>query len=150
MKVRCATHADIPAAIRFGAAMQQESPRFSRLGYAPEKVEALARVMVERGGSFVAEKGDTIVGMMGGFVSEHFFSYDKVASDLMVYVAPEHRGGSAFYRLLTAFEQWAFVQGAVEIVLGVSTEIVTDQTIAMYERLGYKRLQSGCLVKRVT
>lgn len=152
--VRTATEADIPALIAMGRKMHAESPRFKSLAFSAEKCEALIRRLLDPlpqppGTVLVAVEGPQVVGMMGGFVVEHFFSHDRYASDLVVYVAPGHRGGSAFVRLVFAFEDWAASRGACEIVLGVSTELNPEATVAMYERLGYARLQGRSVLKRV-
>jgi GNAT superfamily N-acetyltransferase len=149
-KVRAATLEDIPTLVELGYAMQQESPRFAHLTYAPIKVAQSAKHMLtaDNGGVFVVEHEDVVIGMLGGYVLEYFFSHDKFASDLVVYVAPQHRGGSAFVRLIVAFEQWAIAQGVSEIVLGVSTEVEAERTASMYERLGYRRV-GLTFIKRV-
>lgn len=139
-KVRKAEQADIPALLAMGAAMHAESPRFSVMPYSEEKVYNLAVLLLntpEAGGILIAESGDIIVGMMAFVVGEHFFGPSRYASDLIVYVRPEHRGGSAFFKLITAFEKWADELGVDEKLLGVSTGVHPEQTIAALQRLGY-------------
>jgi GNAT superfamily N-acetyltransferase len=88
---------------------------------------------------FVAERERILVGMMAGFVFEHFFGFDKIASDYVLYVSPAHRGGTLMVRLVKAFESWAIGLGADEIAVGVSTEVDPQRTVMLYERLGYRR-----------
>lgn len=140
--VRLATEADIPAIVGLAKRMHGESPRFARLTFVPEKVAAAALAVVSgrvQGGALVAEKGRIIVGMMVGFVTEHFFGAEKTASDLAVYVAPEHRGGLIAVKLIRAFEQIARKAGAVELLLGISTEVAAERTLELYQGLGYRR-----------
>ena len=148
-KVRRAVGADFPTMVTMGQDMRDESPRFSRLGYSPDRcLELLAGLSVSpQGLVLVAEQDGVIVGMLLGLASRHFFSDDITASELVVYVAPEARGGSAAVKLIRQFEAWAVEQGAADIVLGVSTEVHADRTAQFYERLGYA--PSGIsLVKR--
>lgn len=150
MEVRTATEADVPELLEMGRAMHAESPRYRHRHYSPDKVEQFARRLVATGGTHVAEIDGRIVGMFAGFVVEDWFGNDRVASDFVVYVRPEHRGSSAFVRLVKAFEKWAAGQGAVEIAPGVSTEVDPDKTVALYERLGYRALGARVLTKRLT
>lgn len=148
-KVRRAVGADFPTLIAMGHDMRDESPRFSRLGYSPDRcLELLAGLSVSpQGLVLVVEQDGMIVGMLLGFISKHFFSDDLTASELVVYVVPEARGGNAVVKLLRHFEVWATEQGAADIVLGVSTEVHADRTAQLYQRLGYA--PSGhSLVKR--
>jgi len=148
-KVRRAVGADFPTLIAMGREMRDESPRFARLGYSPERChELLAGLSTSpQGLVLVAEQDGLIVGMLLGLASRHFFSDDITASELVVYVAPDARGGSAAVKLIRHFEAWAVEKGAADIVLGVSTEVHADRTAQFYERLGY--LPSGhSLIKR--
>lgn len=132
-----------------GAAMHAESPRFRTMPYSEEKVYNTAMCLLTRqleGGILVAESGDIIVGMMSFVVGEQFFGPARYASDLVVYVRPEHRGGSAFVKLIRAFERWADEFGVCEKLLGVSTMVHPEKTIAAMERLGYA-VYGGCLRK---
>jgi len=129
--------------------MRDESPRFSRLGYSPDRCRELLAGLSgsPQGLVLVAEQDGVIVGALLGLASRHFFSDDITASELAVYVAPDARGGSAAGKLIRQFEGWAAEQGAVDIVLGISTEVHADRTAQLYERLGYT--PSGIsLVKR--
>ena len=146
MNIRKATALDIPALLSMGRAMHAESPRFSPLSYSDVKVYELIDHLFrtpKAGGILVAEHSGEVVGMVVFFVAEHFFGGDKFASDLCVYVTPEYRGGSAFTRLVYAFEKWADDLGVTEKLLGVSTGIHTEQTVRMLERLGYERYCVG-------
>ena len=73
-----------------------------------------------------------------GMVCHQFFGNDLVASDLAMYVHPEHRGGSYFVRMTKEFEIWARNVGAKEIYIGQSTAINIEKTKSMFERLGYQ------------
>ena len=129
---------DIPSLIALGRRMHEESPRFRNMDYSEQKCALLGQGLVNQGGMFIAEVDNIPVGMVLGAVAPHFFGDDLMAYDFVVYVAPEHRGGSLVVRMLKKFESWAFSMGAKVVSFGVSTEIEADRTIALYQRLGYR------------
>lgn len=147
VSVRPATEADISILIAMGRALHAESPRYARLSFSADKVENLIRHMITStlvtrapGGAFVAEKGGIIIGMLGAFIHSPFFSDDKLASDYTFYIVPEHRRrGRAAIALIRAFEQWAFDNGALDIIPGISTMIDAESTAHFYNKLGYER-----------
>lgn len=144
--IRKAEIADVPALLVMCASMHQESPRYRRMAFSEQKVSGLVEQLIAGrlpGGVLVAEAGGQLVGVLAFVVTEHFFTTDKIAADLGVYVKPEHRGTPAFARLVRAFEQAAGEQGVVEKTLGVSTGIHTEQTAGALERLGYERCSVG-------
>ncbi len=143
-EAREAHEVDIPEMLKMGRAMHAESPRFSRLRYSETKAEDLLRHMIvgtlvtdALGGGFVVEKEGKLVGMLLGYVTEYFFSEERIATDLVVYVRPEHRGGRTFSQLVHAFERWAASKGVREIMFGISTEVHVEATTGAYERMGY-------------
>ena len=142
-EVRRATAADVEALVAMGRALHAESPRYREMRFDAEKVRRLARDMLGTllGGNtcvLVAETGGEIVGMCALVLSERWFGPDLFVTDLTVYVKPEPRGSSAFVRMVRAMEAWARAQHALELDIGVSTDIGTDRTVCAYLRLGYK------------
>lgn len=150
-EIRAATIADTEDLLELARAMHAESPRFQRHEFSEAKAVAMIEHLVEQstGALFVATVGDHCVGMIAGLMGELFFSRAKYATDLVVFVTSEHRGSSMVVRLVKAFERWAIDAGASEILLGVSTGVATDRTVALYERLGYART-SVATIKRIT
>lgn len=142
-KVRRAGSADIEPMIEMGRALHQESPRYRTMRYDPDKLRRVAArlqgtLLAEDGVMLVAEAGGQVVGMLVGILAERWFGPDRYATDLTVYVRPEHRGGTAFVRLVAAFEAWAREQGVDEVDIGISTDIHAERTVHAYERLGYR------------
>jgi len=146
MLVRLAGEKDFAAICELAAAMRAESPRFSALDYSEEKVYNLVRYLVLKpgaGGILVAEHSGKIIGMLAFIVQEHFFGSDRFASDLAFYIAPEHRGGMAFVRLVRGFEEVAADMGVDEKLLGVSTGVHPERTVSAMTRLGYEVFSTG-------
>ena len=143
LKIRQGDTDDIMSLIMLGREMHKESPRFRDMDYDEDKLMHLGLGLAEQGGIFIAEKDDKPVGMVLGMVTEHFFGHDLMATDLAFYVHPDHRGGTLAVRMLKKFEAWAFSLGAKVISVGVSTEVGSERTGQLYERLGYRI--TGCL-----
>lgn len=151
VEIRPATVDDVPAILGLAKRMHAESPRFSRRAFSAAKCEAaLAALLAGRltGSTLVAEKDRTIIGMMVGIVTEHFFGTEKMATDLALYIAPEHRGGSLAPKLIKAFEKAMRATGAVEVSLGISTEIAAERTVELYRAQGY-RLSGYSMLKEL-
>jgi GNAT superfamily N-acetyltransferase len=106
-------------------------------------VSRLAEHVVGQGGALVAVKSGTIVGMIVGFVTSHWFTDEKVASDFTFYIKPEARGGRVALMLVRAFEEWARAQGARGTVPGTSTMVSPELVARFYEKLGYERTGYG-------
>lgn len=85
----------------------------------------------------VAEDAGEVIGVFAGVTFNHFFGNDRVSSDLILYVTPEHRGGSAAPRLVKAYEQWARRIGVKEIQIGVSTGVHEERTAQFFQKLGF-------------
>lgn len=146
--IRAATHTDVPDLIELGAMMHAESPRFRRLTFRPDKLEAMARPLMDSGIVLLAEDRGRVVGMIIGAVIEQFFTDAKTAVDVATYVAPSHRGGPWFVKLIKAFEDKAEDLGAAEITFGISSGVQTERTAQLYEKMGYRRSSVG-MVKDV-
>lgn len=138
--LRRATRDDVPAIVALGQRMHEESPRYSRYPYQPERIRRAIGLMLASPSCFVlvAERDGAPAGFFGGMLSEHPFTGHFYAGDAAVYVAPEHRGTSILPRMLREFERWADDVGAEEVTLGVSTEVHTERTANLYARHGYR------------
>ena len=139
-EVRTARPEDADEVLDLARAMHAESERYRRLRFSEPHIRSLYAALVPTGGILVVEHAGAIVGMVVGMLVPTWFGdgSEFVASDLALYVEPEHRGTLAAPRLIRAFERWAVAHGAREVSLGVSTEIHAERTRELYERLGFK------------
>ena len=149
--IRQATPADFPALIAMGRALHDESPRYRDMPFNPDKLLALGArlqgtLLSEDAVILVAHSGGELVGMTIGVIADRFFNDERYVTDLTVYVKPEHRGGSAFLRMIRALEAWAAAHGIADMAIGVSTEIHAERTVHAYQKLGY-RLAGYTMVK---
>ncbi|MHA7847246.1 GNAT family N-acetyltransferase [Serratia sp. D1N4] len=141
--IRHANAGDIPALIELGTRMFLES-RYASGSFDEEKCAALARQLIDAdaGIVLVAEHGGHVVGWLAGGIGEQFFSRALMAFEYGLFIAPEHRGGSAGPRMVKAFIAWAKDNGATLINMGITTGVHEARTGEMYERLGLSRIGS--------
>jgi hypothetical protein len=136
--LRTAEAADIPALVELGRLMHRES-RYARFDFDPFKYSAVLRAVIPQGVTFVAEQGGELVGAFVGRVDSHFFSDTKIASDLLAYVAPTHRGSTGV-QLIREYKRRAKALGVVEVYLGVSAGILPERVERLYECEGFVRV----------
>lgn len=84
---------------------------------------------------------ETASGEIAGFflaaITSHYFSTARFAADVVLYVAPAHRGGPAFRKLVQAYEAWCLIKGVEEMILGYSSGGPVEGAERVYTRLGY-------------
>ncbi len=137
--IRPATVDDVPRLIELGRIMHAESPRFAALRFDAAILEHTLRVAMADHFAMVAEYDEEVVGGLVALLTPHWFSPDLTACDLALFIHPEHRGGTAPVRLLGAYAQWAKLNGSRMTLFGVMTGVNTDKTVALAERLGWRR-----------
>lgn len=139
--IRQATHEDIPVLIDLGEVMHAESPRFSRLRFSREKLATtLHQLLISPDGFlWVAESDEGVFGGMAAIVGAHWASEDRIASDLALFIDPQHRGGLAVLRLINRFRWWAREKKASIVQVGLTTGVNTEDTARLLERLGLTR-----------
>lgn len=93
--------------------------------------------------SRVYERDGEVVGAMFGWVHEFWFSGERCASDLVLFVHPEHRGTMAAARLINGFVEWAADRGAREVNINITSGVYVERTGKLYERLGFEHV-GGC------
>lgn len=84
------------------------------------------------------------IGCMGAILSPQLTSENMVASELLLYVQPSHRGSRAALSMVRAFEEWA---SGYDMRVGSSLGIDDNKAINFYSRLGYQRNSVG-MIKR--
>ncbi|HCM6317974.1 TPA: GNAT family N-acetyltransferase [Klebsiella quasipneumoniae] len=139
--IRNATAGDIPALIELGTRMYLESRYSENSPFDADKCAELAESLIysDAGCVLVAEKDDRVIGWLGGGIAEQFFSRQLMAFEYGLFVAPEHRGGSAGPRLARAFIEWSKEHGAEVINMGITTGVHAERTGQLYSRLGLQR-----------
>lgn len=119
--------------MRFGAERGHRDEMTSR----PELLmSVLRRTLGSPDGTvFVSDRDGQVIGVIALCLIRHPLSYELSATELVWFVAPEHRGHGL--RLLRAAEEWAIRQGATRLSLVAPT----TQTERIYGRLGYRAME---------
>lgn len=131
---------DLPALLDLARAMHEESPRYRDIAFSAEKVGQLILQLHGHpltGTLLVADLDGEIIGTMWGYLAEYFFSEERMATDVLIYIAPAHRKGRTARRLVEAFETWGVSRGARNIQLGVSSGINNVGCARFFERIAY-------------
>lgn len=136
--IRMATLEDVDFIVDSGELMAYESS-YKVYKYSHSKVRTLVENLINSdiGFVYVAEREGVPIGWMYGACVEHWFSSDKVATEMATYILPEYRGGADAPRMIKAFKKWAEDVGAVETQIGITTSINEERTSSLYERLGF-------------
>lgn len=81
-----------------------------------------------------------LVGVLGGVLAPNMFTGGIIASELFWYVLKEHRArGSA---LLKQFIDWGRTVGVDQLMMGHLHFAVSERVSALYDRLGFKKLET--------
>ena len=135
--IRPATIDDIPRLVELGRAFHTESPEYREISFDENKtVETLAGLINGMGVVFVAISGGHIQGGIAGMVSEFWFSRERVAIDLALFIEPSSRHGLLALKLILTFKSWARNVGATQVKMGITTGINVDGTRRLYQSTG--------------
>ena len=142
MKVRYATHDDINEGVALGKMMWAES-KYNSVEWDTEKAKRFVSHHMDSNDNFSAvavDDKDKIMGFCLGYLTEFFFSHEKVACDSVWFVDPSKRGGVAGARLMKFFEKWAEDNGASEIRPAISSGVMIERSKILLEHLGYEHV----------
>jgi len=138
MKIGLLKEEDIPACIELGWLMHGESA-LNDIKFDLKKMRTIAYACISHSDWFccTAKINDSVIGMMVGLIGEYWFSNERYAMDLALYVHPEFRGSSAAVRLLKEFTGWASTQNIKQIRCGETTRIRPEATASLYKKMGF-------------
>lgn len=142
MAIRAARLEDIPHLVEIGHAYHLES-RFKAYDYDSAKLTASLKALIQdTSGSrcfFVADdKEQKPYGLLMGCIESYFFSNCLVAQSILFWVHPDHRGGSAALKLVTAFKKWAENRKVFEVAIGVNSAVHIDRADKFFRKLGFQ------------
>lgn len=141
-KIRSLEYADIPETVELARKFVEESA-FSRFRFSHDKMAAnLSMAVTHPHIAFchVVEEDGQLVGALVGYINEFFFGPDLIASDQGWFILPEYRGSRSAVKLLKNFESWALANGAKEVAMGISTDVMPEKTAALLQKLGYNHV----------
>lgn len=138
---RVGTAADVPAVVHVAEAMHARS-RLAALPWEPGRLQKMLTTAVDSdSGLFlvVADRGE-IVGGFAAFVIEHWFTRALAATELGMFVRPEHHGGLVCLRMLKGYIAWARKLGVPDELILCSA--LGDAEAQAYTAAGFKRAGS--------
>lgn len=136
---RSAGPADVPVLV----AMLREfvtSTRYRKfVGDSPAALEAFLSPLIENASAavFVAEREDTVIGMLGVLGYVHPMSGERCAGELFWWINPSDRGAGGW--LLRRAEAWARTYGAVSIQMIAPSD--QPHVAEMYQHVGYEEVE---------
>lgn len=137
MSIRPADIDDVPVLLLLAAKMHGEAPAYRDFEFDTHRVDGLLRRLITGAGCLlVSEVNGRVVGGIAGICTEHWFSPEKVAVDLALFIDPEYRNGMSAARLVDGFIQWAKLAGAKRVTLGVTTGVHPQATGRLYQACG--------------
>lgn len=141
--IRRAVASDLEQLVELARRMHAES-RFRIFRFVDAKVRNMLQGLIDSPDMalvLVAVDGQTgeVIGAIAAMCVEHWFSDQKVAQDVGLFVDPDRRGGMVAARLVKEFEAWARSMGALTGELGINTGVHVERTAALFERLGLER-----------
>jgi GNAT superfamily N-acetyltransferase len=152
MNIRPATMNDGPDICEMAARFMETTVYGKLIAWEPGPLADLVYAVLEQGTIFVAEErvpsgrldpGEAVqkglIGMIALVPRTHPMNHSRYADELCWWVEPEHRGGSAADRLLSAAEQWARENrlSVLKMVAPAGSELGKH-----YERRGFALVES--------
>jgi GNAT superfamily N-acetyltransferase len=147
-RVRDATAADIEQLVEMSRMLHAEGSHRDLPIHEPKLRAFLAFAIRDPGHACLVyeDRDGQLAGMMAGYVAAHFFSLEKCAYDLFVFVRPARRGSLVAYRLCAAFEAFARRSNARTLCFGTIANIAPARTRKFYTGLGMS--ESGSIYLR--
>lgn len=130
------TREDALQILELGKMIHQES-RFRDEPYSEDKCWRALNGTLEFPDSVFIAYDDQFNGFILIRMGTEFFNEIKRASDMALYVKPEHRGSSLFVKLIFAAEKWAKENGAVDLTINHNTGIDVDKAAGSFIKLGF-------------
>lgn len=135
-KVRAATAADMPAIVSLGEVMHAEG-RYRAVSFDRGRVAETLAFAMREGIVIVAESGGEVVGGVALLLVPYWFSTERMATDLALFVAPGARGGAAAVKLVSTATDAAIRAGAREVVFSSSVGIDPERFGQFMTHLGF-------------
>jgi GNAT superfamily N-acetyltransferase len=136
--IRKAEVQDIPALVEIGRLFHAEAEHFSKCDYSSNKVISFLENLLTNEDALVnvIERDGVIIGGMAAIIFQEWYSTDPLATDICVFILPEHRGSTAAAELIQSYKAWAKEKGAVYSLISVGSGINMERTQQLYEKLG--------------
>jgi GNAT superfamily N-acetyltransferase len=139
--IRDYQQSDFAQLLAMGYEMWKAAPEFRGFTFDAERLIPISEACLcnDDMHCFVAVRDGRPVGFFVGGVTEFFFSSDRYAFDLALFVSPDRRGTSAAIRLMAAATEWARARGAKQLRFGAATGIDPERTERFFGGLGFAK-----------
>ncbi len=146
-KLRLATEDDFDNLVEIGRAFHKES------GYPQEFDEKVVGQLIlnffktpkTEAIIIVAVKGDEIIGAIAGGIAPGLFWSELTSTELMWWIATEHRKGKIGLELYSAYEYWAINIAKCKYIS--SAHLGDPRLDKFFERKGYKKQEQAFIRK---
>jgi hypothetical protein len=134
MKIRLAVEADLPRLVEMGQRFREDTRYHRYLTWNSERVLSLLKQCLSREELLVGEEGE-VVGFLAFIIHDHFLSGDRMVSEILWWVEPEHRGEGL--KLLEGMKRRGKAKGATHYQAGDPGPLGV-----LYRRLKMERVES--------
>ena len=141
MILRNADLQDLPTLLTLSYQMFSQTPMSRHCKFSPEQMAStlISLIQSSTGSVLVTENSGEIIGLALVTIEQSYFSSQRVAKELGVYVHPDHRVSGAGLALLRHFKQWSLAKQADLIEVGNIANIIdSDRYEKVLSRLGLK------------
>ncbi|MEJ2895811.1 GNAT family N-acetyltransferase [Bordetella avium] len=130
---------DVPAMVELGRLMVEESPRWRRLRYSPERVGNTLTALIESpsGLVLIARRQGLVVGGIVASVGQPWLSDELVAEEHVLFMHPQYRASIIPARLIAAMVAWAKGKGCRWVEAGIASGVHPERTAGLYKTLGF-------------
>lgn len=116
--------------------------------FSPSEFVGRMTSLIESGAGIIigafAQSGE-IQGAIAGVAYDDIYTGDRVAVEMFWFMLPEARGGVGAFRLLHAFEKWARSGGCKRCAMIHLLAINSEPLQAIYQRMGYRPVETNYL-----
>ncbi len=137
-RIREATENDIPRIIEMGRSFFDASGYSGIIEFNAETAKtAIETIIIDNHAIIlVAEGQERLIGMLAAILHPFYFNINHLTGqELVWWIEPEYRTGTAGIRLIKAIEQWAKSNGAK--TFSMISLAVNRRVEQIYERRGY-------------
>jgi hypothetical protein len=142
--IRAGKEDDLPQLMALAVELRDESVSMRDIPIDAAKLTGVYRRAFdpadERVCLFVYESKGQIEGGMLGFIAEYYFSRERFATDLYLYVRPNLRrglmSGLIAKKLFGHYRDWAFARGVREVRVSVNTGMEVEGTHRFMTAMG--------------
>ena len=140
IRTHTATPEDLSEVLALGQQMHEESA-YRHFNFDVPKCAMLVHTCITNPDTHfirvAVSPNEEVIGLFMGYIAEHYFGTDLIASDYVWYVTPEYRGSRAGLTLLQDFQKWAADHRAAEVYVGISSGVFAERTGALLKKLGF-------------